>query len=332
MESELILSPREKSPLPEKNFPRGSNPWHCIKQDSKPNTQPTSYFGLPYDVHFMGLNARTFTNFQTDSVHRHMQQRRDTVGSCCCFSYVYPFYTSYSFTWRYCRYFHTTKVTGVKAQRLCCMLSSNQCILTSEVIPQLEVEKKILPMGKFSCSLHVHATLHVAGPVCSLHNAVKKQLRFPNHLVGLVDMASTSRAEDPGFESRLSRDFSGVESYQWLKTIKVGTPVDTLPGAWRYRVSAGAGLTSVSILWLGEMESLVCNFYLSVAAHKIEQIHPWDTREFTCCWDQPTNQPTVSPSSNYHCSFKVKLKMVDTQWKTHHKKQNCNRANHVAIS
>ena len=29
--------------------------------------------------------------------------------------------------------------------------------------------------------------------------------------------ASTSRAEGPGFESRLRRDFFGVESYQWLK-------------------------------------------------------------------------------------------------------------------
>ena len=29
--------------------------------------------------------------------------------------------------------------------------------------------------------------------------------------------ASASRAEDPGFESRLRRDFFGVESYLWLK-------------------------------------------------------------------------------------------------------------------
>ena len=29
--------------------------------------------------------------------------------------------------------------------------------------------------------------------------------------------AFASRAEDPGFESRLRRDFFGVESYQWLK-------------------------------------------------------------------------------------------------------------------
>ena len=33
-------------------------------------------------------------------------------------------------------------------------------------------------------------------------------------LVGLGVKASPSRAEDPGFYSRLRRDFSGVESYQ----------------------------------------------------------------------------------------------------------------------
>ena len=43
----------------------------------------------------------------------------------------------------------------------------------------------------------------------------------------------------------------------------------TLPGAWRYRVSSGTGRPGVSILWLGEVESLICNFYLSVAARKI---------------------------------------------------------------
>ena len=35
-----------------------------------------------------------------------------------------------------------------------------------------------------------------------------------DRLVGLVVKTSASRAEDPGFESRLRRDFSGVESYQ----------------------------------------------------------------------------------------------------------------------
>ena len=38
-----------------------------------------------------------------------------------------------------------------------------------------------------------------------------------DRLVGVVVKASASRPEDPGFESRFRRDFSGVESYQWLK-------------------------------------------------------------------------------------------------------------------
>ena len=38
-----------------------------------------------------------------------------------------------------------------------------------------------------------------------------------NRLVGLVVKASTSRVEDPGFESRFRRDFFGVESYQYLQ-------------------------------------------------------------------------------------------------------------------
>ena len=55
---------------------------------------------------------------------------------------------------------------------------------------------------------------------------------------------------------------------------KIGTPVATLPGAWHYRISAGTGRPSVSILWLGEVESWICNFYLSVAACKIVWADP----------------------------------------------------------
>ena len=40
--------------------------------------------------------------------------------------------------------------------------------------------------------------------------------------------------------------------------LNIGTPVATLPGAWRYRVSTGTGWLSVSILWLGEVEGLIC--------------------------------------------------------------------------
>ena len=59
-----------------------------------------------------------------------------------------------------------------------------------------------------------------------------------NRLVGLVVKASTSRAEDAGFESRLRRDFSGPSH---TSDFKIGTPVATLPGAWRCRVIAGTG-------------------------------------------------------------------------------------------
>ena len=57
--------------------------------------------------------------------------------------------------------------------------------------------------------------------------------------------ASASGEEDPGFESRLRRDFSGLNH---TSDLNIGTPVATLPGAWRYRVSAGTGRPGVSIL------------------------------------------------------------------------------------
>ena len=62
--------------------------------------------------------------------------------------------------------------------------------------------------------------------------------------------------------------------------LKIGTPKAILPGTWRYMVSAGTGRPSVSILWLGEMESSVCNFYLSVAACKIVWADP--SLRYTC--------------------------------------------------
>ena len=51
-------------------------------------------------------------------------------------------------------------------------------------------------------------------PPYSLLNIFAVLSPHSNRLVGLVGKASASRAEDPGFESRLRRDFYGVESYQ----------------------------------------------------------------------------------------------------------------------
>ena len=85
-------------------------------------------------------------------------------------------------------------------------------------------------------------------------------------LAGLVVKAPASGAEDPGFECRLRPDFSGSSH---TSDLKIGSPVATLPGAWHYRVIVGTGRPGVSILWLGEVESLICDFYFSVAARTI---------------------------------------------------------------
>ena len=83
-------------------------------------------------------------------------------------------------------------------------------------------------------------------------------------------------------------------------TLKNCTPVATTPGAWHYRVSTGTGRPSVSILWLGEVESLICNFSVWQHVQFSEQIRPWDT--LACCRDvqQPTNQPTNKPVPEIH--------------------------------
>ena len=74
------------------------------------------------------------------------------------------------------------------------------------------------------------------------------------------------RVEDREFKSRLRRDFSRSSH---TSDLKLGTLVATLPGAWRYTFSIGTGWLGVSILRLGGVESLIFNFYLSVATRAI---------------------------------------------------------------
>ena len=66
---------------------------------------------------------------------------------------------------------------------------------------------------------------------------------------------------------------------------KIGTPVAALPGAWRYRVSAGNGRPGVSIPRVWSAASVIVWQHTQLS----EQIRPWDTP--ACCWDvmQPTN-------------------------------------------
>ena len=65
--------------------------------------------------------------------------------------------------------------------------------------------------SNFLCPL---LSLSILLPVAPQHNVISPTT---DRLVGLVVKASASRAEGPGFESRLRRVFFGAESYQWLK-------------------------------------------------------------------------------------------------------------------
>ena len=86
------------------------------------------------------------------------------------------------------------------------------------------------------------------------------------HLVGLVVRRPPQGWKILGSNPACARIFGGSSH---TSDLKIGIPVATLSSVWRYRVSAGTGRPDVGILWLGEMESLICNFYLSVAARKI---------------------------------------------------------------
>ena len=92
-----------------------------------------------------------------------------------------------------------------------------------------------------------------------------------DHLFGLMVRRPPRERKIPGSNPTCAGIFSGSRH---TSDSKIGTPVATLPGAWHYRVSAGTGQPGISILWLSEVESLICNFYLSVAAHKIVRADP----------------------------------------------------------
>ena len=63
--------------------------------------------------------------------------------------------------------------------------------------------------------------------------------------VGLVVRRWPRERKIPGSNPACAGIFSGLSH---TSDSKIGTPVATLPGAWRYRVSAGTGRPSVSIL------------------------------------------------------------------------------------
>ena len=59
-----------------------------------------------------------------------------------------------------------------------------------------------------------------------------------DHLVGLVVRRPPRERKIPGLNPACGGIFSGSSH---TSDLKIGTPVATLPGAWRYRVSTGTG-------------------------------------------------------------------------------------------
>ena len=66
-----------------------------------------------------------------------------------------------------------------------------------------------------------------------------------HRLVGQVVRCPPRERKVPGSNPACAGIFSGSSH---TSDLKIGTPVATLPGAWRYRVSTGTGRPGVSIL------------------------------------------------------------------------------------
>ena len=96
-----------------------------------------------------------------------------------------------------------------------------QVILTLEKITVEELQGETVRMAKEINSLKSGTDSKTTQEYLSLQRSKHVQPETSrssttqkDRLVGLVVKASASRAEGPGFESRLRRDFFGVESYQ----------------------------------------------------------------------------------------------------------------------
>ena len=69
-----------------------------------------------------------------------------------------------------------------------------------------------------------------------------------HRLVGLVVRRPPRERKIPGSNPACAGIFPGSSH---TSDLKIGTPVATLPGAWRYRVRAGTGRPGVSMLSTG---------------------------------------------------------------------------------
>ena len=100
---------------------------------------------------------------------------------------------------------------------MCGVVGSSWILVVGEVYPHVPVIT--IEMYCLHGSRNNRSDLNVRAFVLFF---LKKKKKSPNKQTTKPPCwpsgkASAPRAEDPGFESRLRRDFYGVESYQWLK-------------------------------------------------------------------------------------------------------------------
>ena len=95
-------------------------------------------------------------------------------------------------------------------------------------------------------NLELHLSMKSLSSLCASTGGVTPvHSHFPDRLVGLVVRCPPRERKIPGSNPACDGIFSGSSH---TSDFKIGTPVATLPGAWRYRVSTGTGRPGVSIL------------------------------------------------------------------------------------
>ena len=110
-----------------------------------------------------------------------------------------------------------------------------------------------------------------------------------HHLVDLMVKASASRVEDPGFETRLRRDFSRSSHTSDLKKMALQWLTCQAPGVI-WSVLGLVGPVSVYCDWVRWKVWSATSISVWQHVKLSEQIRPWDTLAW--CWDvkQPTNK------------------------------------------
>ena len=228
-----------------------------------------------------------------------------SVTSLCCNSHNYE---SHEFSVVSCSLYFNARICIRKMSLFCIYICHPESLTVSNVGKHrpTAVPEKDWRSGEVTGGLHAPwCCLRPNGKAshswCSASCVDPRSVSLSvDRLIGLVVKASALRVTRPRFNSRfLCEDFSGSSHNADLK---IGTQWTTLPGAWRFGVSTGTGLSGVSILWLGEIESLICNFYLGVAAHKIVWADPSLRYTGMLLGWEATNKHQFQFSWRWYCS------------------------------